>query len=38
MSHHADEFLTKKDRIQWDEYMKENFPTIVPLISRYFEK
>jgi len=38
MSHHADEFLTKKDRIQWDEYVKENFPTIVPLVSRYFEK
>ena len=38
MSHHADEFLTKKNRIQWDKYVKENFPTIVPLIERYFEK
>tara|TARA_R110002110_G_scaffold287886_10_gene502339 strand:- start:12223 stop:13035 length:813 start_codon:yes stop_codon:yes gene_type:complete len=38
MSFHSDEFLTKDERIKWDGHMKLHFPTIIPLISRYFEE
>ena len=37
ISHHSDEFLSIEDKIKWDEYIKENHPTIVPLVERYFE-